>query len=88
MSFIGKSKKFAIATTVTISGEMINRAVRMEGKDTTHFLLTVAVGGEETSCKTAIDDLYLSAKDGDRREKGLYPVVDAGTDDEYFRFFG
>ena len=73
MGFIGKSEKLAIATTVTIGGEMIGRTVRMEGKDATHLLLTVTVGGEETACKRAIDDLYLSAKDGDRRKKRAAP---------------
>ncbi len=85
--FVGEGKHLAIATTVTVGNEVISRTVRIKGEDTTHFLLTVAVGSEEMARETAVDDLYLSADNSKGGEKRLHPVVDAGTDDEHLGTF-
>jgi len=87
VGFVSESEEFAVATTVAKGGEIVGRTVRMEGKDATHLFLAVAVGGEETACEAAVDDLYLSAKNLYLGEKRLYPVVDARTHNEHLCAF-
>ena len=57
--YVGKGEHFTIASAIAKGGEIISRAVRIEGKDTMHFFLAVAVGSEETACETAVLYFYL-----------------------------
>ena len=83
MCLVSKCEHLTIASTVAKGCEMISRTVRMEGKDTTHFLLAVTIGSEETTCQTTIDNLYLSAHNLYLGKERLYPVVDARADNEH-----
>ena len=80
--FIGDGEEFFVTSAVTIGDEIVIAAIRIEGKDAVYLFPSVAVLGEETACQTAFLDLYLRAEDGYLREERLYPVVDAGTDDD------
>ena len=87
MCFVGEGQELTVTTTVTKGGEMISRTIGIEGEDTTHLLLTIAVGSKEAACETAVDNLYLSAKNLYHREKRLYPVIDARTDNKHLSTF-
>ena len=95
MGFVGEGEEFAVASTVAISGEMIGRAVWIEGEDATDLFLAVAVGREETAGEATVDDFDLSAENVEcgmwnvecGKERS-HPVVDAGADDKYFGAFG
>ena len=59
MCFVGKGEHLTVATTVAIGSQMIAGTVRIKRKDATHLFLTIAVGSEETTRQTAVDNLYL-----------------------------
>jgi hypothetical protein len=59
--FVCKGQEFTVATAVAIGSKVVGGTVWMEGKDATHFLRPIAVGGEEAACEPAVDNLYLSA---------------------------
>ena len=87
VSFVCKGQHLLVATTVAIGCQMVRLTVRIARKDTVNLLLSVAIPGEETSCQSAIDDLYLRAQHLHGGEKGLHPVVDGCADNQHFRPF-
>lgn len=87
MWFVSKCEHLTVTSTVTIGSEMIGGTIRIEGEDATYLFLTVAVGSKEVTRKTTFDDLYLSAQNLYHGEKGLYPVIDARTDNEHLSTF-
>ena len=89
MGFISKGQQFLVAPTVAIGGEMILAAIRIEGEDTVYLFLTIAVLRQETTRQKSVLHFNLGANNTKEPslcvEKGLYPVVDGGTDDKHFR---
>ena len=82
MGLVGEGEEFLVAATVAVGGEVVGAAIGIEGQDAVYLFLTIAVVGEETACKAAVDNLYLGAEDGNLRAERLHPVVDAGADDD------
>ena len=66
MGLVGKGKELAVASAVAKGGEMIIGAVGIEGEQTVYLLLTIAVAGEETTCKATFGHLYLRAEHSER----------------------
>ena len=87
MRFVGEGQHLFVATTITISREVIGLAIREALQNTVHLLLSITVFCQEMTCQTTVFDFYLCSQHLHGREERLYPVIISASIDNWVQPF-